>query len=114
MRVIKRRTVASALLLGILTGNGVLSASAQSPNNSSTPSGASPGEVQGAQERVIAPGLGQSPGTQPPKHEKYECKMNSCTCLGAKDCGVMGADHVCMEGTFHGDAVGGSCTEKKI
>ena len=45
----------------------------------------------------------------PPKHVNYTCSMGTCTCTNAKDCGTMGADHVCVEGTFRQ----GTCTEKK-
>ena len=45
----------------------------------------------------------------PPKHANYECSMGSCTCTNSKDCATMGADHVCVEGTFRQ----GTCTEKK-
>jgi hypothetical protein len=38
------------------------------------------------------------------------CSQNVCTCVGPKDCGIMGGDHVCMEGTFNN----GRCTLKKI
>ena len=109
MRYVTRCTIASLLLLGVL--GGISSVSAQS---SSAQSGPPPATVEKPQLHEIGPVTGHGPVTRPPIHTNYECQMNSCTCVGAKDCGTMGSDHVCMEGTFRGDATGGTCTEKKV
>jgi|HubBroStandDraft_5_1064220.scaffolds.fasta_scaffold135568_2 hypothetical protein len=104
MRAVTRFTIASVLLLSAL---GAVSFAATSTTQNSTP----PVAVEKTQLHPIGPVTVHGHG---PIHTNYECKMNSCTCVGASDCGTMGADHVCMEGTFRGDAVGGSCTEKKV
>jgi hypothetical protein len=43
----------------------------------------------------------------PPKHPNYQCSLGTCTCSNSKDCSTMGADHVCVPGTFKN----GSCTQ---
>ena len=106
MSAVTRFTIVSVLLLGIL--GAVSSVSAESsPGQGSPP----PVAVDKAQLHSIGPVTVHGHG---PIHTNYECKMNSCTCIGSQDCGTMGADHVCAEGTFRGDTTGGTCTEKKV
>jgi hypothetical protein len=52
---------------------------------------------------------GHTISVPPQKHSNYTCTGGTCTCTNAKDCATMGADHVCVEGTFSK----GTCTEKK-
>jgi hypothetical protein len=95
MRTFKRCTLC-VLLASMFVGNGTPLASAQTKH------------------RAIHSGITKGSGTLLTIGPvKYECSMGQCTCVNPKDCGVMGADHVCKEGTFASQGGGGgACTEK--
>ena len=110
MRTIITCNLASALLLGVLTFGGIAIAADE---NSKLPPSAH-------DKAAVGHAIPAKPGKVPsgPKKLgpiKYECKMDQCTCSTPADCGVMGGDHVCTDGTFKGDSKtgGGTCTLKK-
>jgi hypothetical protein len=86
------------LLISVLVANGVPSALAETKHRA-VRSGSVSGTVRGTFHTNGS--------------AYYECSKGSCTCANAKDCGVMGGDHVCVDKSFSGSAGGGgSCTEK--
>lgn len=105
--------LSAIILLICLSSIGTPSAAAENASNSQAvginttlAAGDSPGSA------VLSGEHDQSGQLQNKAHPTYECSVGTCTCKGSSDCGIMGADHVCKEGTFSGTITGGTCTEK--
>jgi|SRR5689334_16561345 hypothetical protein len=104
MRATRPCSVISALLLSLIAGNSLPSAFGQTPQERFIPAPVRPGELPGSNAPPVLPGSTAVP---------YECIQGTCSCSSLKDCGSMGSDHICKEGTFTaGPGNTGSCKEK--
>jgi hypothetical protein len=115
MREIPSCNFASALMIGVLIFSGIAIAGDEDSKKIDAPT-APPTHDKVAAEHAVPAHSGKVPkGPKTLGPVLYECTAGQCTCSTPADCGVMGGDHVCADGTFKTDTktAGGSCMLKK-